>query len=110
MSTPVGCRIRSSLTDESALSETPFTVSRHESRVSSQRSSVCSETVPECSCCSLLRMSCRVQKDPCMTLPYPFTVRETHRRSAGPAGDESVEGGTLETPPISTLIGPPHAA
>ena len=77
MSTPVGCRIRSSSTDKSALSETPFTVSR------------ALASVPECSCCSLLRMSCRAQKDPYMTLSYPFTVREKHRRVAGPSGDES---------------------
>ena len=77
MSTPVGCRIRSSSTDKSALSETPFTVSRALPRV------------PECSCSSLLRKPCRAQKDPYMTLSYPFTVREKHRRVAGPSGDES---------------------
>ena len=77
MSTPVGCRIRSSSTDKSALSETPFTVSR------------ALASVPECSCCSLLRKPCRAQKDPYMTLSYPFTVREKHRRVAGPSGDES---------------------
>ena len=77
MSTPVGCRIRSSSTDKSALSETPFTVSRALPRV------------PECSCSSLLRKPCRAQKDPYMTLSYPFTVREKHRRLAGPSGDES---------------------
>ena len=72
-------------TDTSALRVTTFTVSRALPRV------------PECSCCSLLRMSCRAQKNACMTLSYPFTVRETHRRLAGPAGDESY-GGTLDTP------------
>ena len=87
MSTPVGCRIRSSSTDKSALSETPFTVSR------------ALASVLKCSYCSLLSMSFRAQKDPCMTLFYPFAVRETHRRLAGPSGDESWGGS--DGPPLT---------
>ena len=68
-------------TDMSALSVTPFTVLR------------ALASVLECSYCSLRPTPCRAQKDPCMTLFYPFTVRDTHRRLAGPAGDESMLGG-----------------
>ena len=90
MSKAVGCHIRSTSTDTSALSVTPFTVVCESS---------CERSL-ECSYCSLLRMPCRAQKDPCMTLFYPFTVRETHRRLAGPAGDESgeLQGGPMDPP------------
>ena len=85
MSKAVEPATASASTDMSALSVTPFTVVR------------ALASVLECSYCSLLRMPCRAQKDPCMTLFYPFTVRETHRRLAGPAGDESW-GGPMDPP------------
>ena len=85
MSKAVGCHIRSTSTDTSALSVTPVTVSR------------ALASVLECSCCSLLSRPYRAQKDPCMTLIYPFPVHETHRRLAGTAGDESW-GGPLDPP------------
>ena len=65
MSKAVGCHIRSTSTDTSALSVTPFTVWR------------ALASVLECSCCSLLSKPYRAQKDPCMTLIYPFPVHET---------------------------------
>ena len=74
MSKAVGCHIRSTSTDTSALSVTPFTVWR------------ALASVLECSCCSLLSKPYRAQKEPCMTLIYPFPVHETHRRLAGTAG------------------------
>ena len=77
MSKAVEPATASASTDMSALSVTPFTVVR------------ALASVLKCSCCSLLSMLCRAQRDPCMTLFYPFTVHETHRRLAGPAGDES---------------------
>ena len=77
MSKAVEPATASALTDTSALSVTSFTVWR------------ALASVLECSCCSLLSKPYRAQKDPCMTLFYPFAVRETHRRLAGPSGDES---------------------
>ena len=77
MSTAVEPTTASASTDMAALSVTPFTVSR------------ALASVLKCSYCSLLSMPFRAQKDPCMTLLYPFAVREAHRRLAGPSGDES---------------------
>ena len=85
MSKAVEPATASALTDTSALSVTSFTVWR------------ALASVLECSCCSLLSKPYRAQKEPCMTLFYPFTVRETHRRLAGPAGDESW-GGPMDPP------------
>ena len=76
MSKAVETATASASTDMAALSVTPFTVSR------------ALASVLNCSYCSLLIMPFRAQKDPCMTLFYPFAVRETHRRLAGTAGDE----------------------
>ena len=77
MSKAVEPATASASTDMSVLFVTPFTVSR------------ALASVLKCSYFSLLSMSFRAQKDPYMTLPYPFPVCETHRLAAGPSGDES---------------------
>ena len=81
MSTPVGCRIRSSSSVfDGQVRALRDPLHRVESSSESSRMQLLF---------SLLLMSCRAQKDSCMTLSYPFTVRKKHRRVAGPSGDES---------------------